>query len=236
MVKSQNKHASCFVCEKEWTRRKFGVEKLKFDTLNQPRKRASKQPLNKDQETFLMVSFIQSEGGLKNLCQKHILEFAGISKGRFLKLAKKVRRPIDSAPPIFDTPRGPRIGRKLSPRVVAHVKTWLFNLSLPDPTVPGGRFIPPNLPSYRKIYGQYASEHPKGVSEFYICWESWRRVRKRECPLIKVSDSLLQTDENKQNKQKYNLLILFFRNKNIPKQLVILAAGFGQVKTLIDSG
>jgi len=128
----------------------FQEEIDKFDNLNPRHDRTTRQRLNAAQKT-LLTCFVLKGGGLQNLCQKHLIEFAGISKSCLVSLEKFARSDLKSVPPRK---------RRISPGTLDRIKE---SCSI-------------NCPSSYKMYQLYRQENSKGTS-FYVCWETWRQTR-----------------------------------------------------------
>ena len=94
----------CKVCRSEWTPRHFRWIMKEFDNLNPKRSRGTHQRMNDAQYHYLLRYFFHSSGEHKNLCRKHLIEFASISKGKVGDLISMAQHPIDWEKPWLDFP------------------------------------------------------------------------------------------------------------------------------------
>jgi hypothetical protein len=119
-------------------------------------------------ELFFILTTVQDLSFVG--CTSHSLPTsAGTRYSVLLPLLKKT---AFDEPPLFDPP--PRShGRKLlSHPIIANLKKWLHDNSVPNPRKANERHILAFLPSDTHVFGKFAEEFPKGHS-FHMSHQSF---------------------------------------------------------------
>lgn len=177
---------SCYVCTGEWSHRMLRVESKAFDSLNPGRNPSSNQPLNSQQRNYLYAHFFDQNGKLVKLCPNHCASYASIGERTVSNL--KLNFVNQSPGQLFtlDQPPPQKLKKvaayKTPPSAVASLINWCVrNSSFVPNSVNIRRFNAPFV-SMKKAFRAFVAENP----EHKMCWGTFRVLRSRHCPSIKV--------------------------------------------------
>jgi hypothetical protein len=173
----------------------------------------------------------------------HTLHSLPTSAGtRYSVLLPLLKKTAFDEPPLFDPP--PRShGRKLlSHPIIANLKKWLHDNSVPNPRKANERHILAFLPSDTHVFGKFAEEFPKGHS-FHMSHQSFHHKWKQYCPNIKVvnflsllSFHLRETTQTTSQLNQIKTQNFVFRSNQLPKLPVTIVASMKQFMNLLPSG
>ena len=213
-----------------------------FKTLHPKRNQSRRKHLNDGEKAHLGALLYPHNSTRPEFCWTHLAQLANISRNTLFRVASTARKTAFDKPPLFDPP--PRShGRKLlSHPIIANLKKWLHDNSVPNPHKANERHILAFLPSDTHVFGKFAEEFPKGHS-FHMSHQSFHHKWKQYCPNIKVvnflsllSFHLRETTQTTSQLNQIKTQNFVFRSNQLPKLPVTIVASMKQFMNLLPSG